>query len=208
MEARDSERLTLSTHTQTHYIMLRHLPISIAIAASISTIANAQLIPQKEISLTIDNSYQIPSNFNSPEPTRDFNSPEQTQYIMPTSGTITSGYGWRWGRMHKGIDIAAPVGTPIVAAAPGVVVYARWNSGGYGNLVDIQHPDGSLTRYGHNSQILVQEGQQVGQGEAIALVGSTGRSTGPHCHFEIHNPQGIAINPASMLGQSVAVLGN
>ncbi|MBD1836669.1 M23 family metallopeptidase [Coleofasciculus sp. FACHB-501] len=132
-------------------------------------------------------------------------------YIMPTKGTITSGYGKRWGKMHKGIDIAAPVGTPVVAAAPGVVVYARWNTGGYGNLVDIQHPDGSLTRYGHNSRLLVREGQQVSQGEAIALVGSTGRSTGPHCHFEIRTGEGIAVNPAPLMRNAIAfspVLGN
>ncbi|MBD2006462.1 MULTISPECIES: M23 family metallopeptidase, partial [Cyanophyceae] len=111
-----------------------------------------------------------------------------------------SGYGRRWGRMHKGIDIAAPIGTPIFAAASGVVVYARWNSGGYGNLVDIQHPDGSLTRYGHNSKLLVVEGQRVEQGEAIALMGSTGRSTGPHLHFEIRTMQGkVTVNPIALL---------
>jgi murein DD-endopeptidase MepM/ murein hydrolase activator NlpD len=92
----------------------------------------------------------------------------------------TSGYGWRWGRMHRGIDIAGPVGTPIMAAASGVVVRSGWNSGGYGNLVDIRHADGSMTRYAHNSRLLVREGQQVRQGQQIAEMGSTGFSTGPH----------------------------
>ncbi|NJK27720.1 MAG: M23 family metallopeptidase, partial [Coleofasciculaceae cyanobacterium SM2_3_26] len=91
---------------------------------------------------------------------------------------LTSGYGPRWGRMHKGIDIAAPVGTPIVAAAAGVVTYSRWNSGGYGNLVIIRHPDGSSTRYAHNSRLLVREGQEVDQGQLISEMGSTGFSTG------------------------------
>jgi murein DD-endopeptidase MepM/ murein hydrolase activator NlpD len=120
-------------------------------------------------------------------------------YIWPARGTLTSGYGWRWGRMHRGIDIAAPTGTPIFASAPGVVVYARWNSGGYGNLVQIRHPDGSLTRYAHNSRIFVQEGQVVEQGQNIAAMGSTGRSTGPHSHFEIHPEGRGAVNPMAFL---------
>lgn len=120
-------------------------------------------------------------------------------YMWPTKGVITSGFGRRWGRMHKGIDIAAPTGTPIFAAAPGIVVYARYNNGGYGNLVDIKHADGSLTRYGHNSRILVQEGQYVEQGQQIAAMGSTGRSTGPHCHFEVHPPGQGAVNPIAFL---------
>ncbi|MFB2921543.1 peptidoglycan DD-metalloendopeptidase family protein [Aerosakkonema funiforme] len=125
--------------------------------------------------------------------------PNFNGYNWPTRGVLTSGYGRRWGRMHKGIDIAAPTGTPIVASAPGVVVYARWNSGGYGNLVDIRHADGSLTRYGHNSRIFVQEGQVVEQGQQIAAMGSTGYSTGPHCHFEIHPPGQGAVNPMAFL---------
>ena len=120
-------------------------------------------------------------------------------FTWPARGVFTSGYGWRWGRMHKGIDIAAPTGTPIFAAAPGVVVYARWNAGGYGNLVDIRHPDGSLTRYGHNSRIFVQEGQVVEQGQHISAMGSTGYSTGPHLHFEIHPSGRGAVNPMAFL---------
>jgi murein DD-endopeptidase MepM/ murein hydrolase activator NlpD len=120
-------------------------------------------------------------------------------YIWPAKGLLTSGFGWRWGRMHKGIDIAAPVGTPVVAAAPGVVVTAGWNSGGYGNLVEVKHPDGSLTLYAHNSRILVREGQQVEQGQQLAEMGSTGYSTGPHCHFEVHPAGQGAMNPMAFL---------
>jgi len=120
-------------------------------------------------------------------------------YIWPTRGVLTSGYGWRWGRMHRGIDIAGPIGTPVVAAAPGVVVTAGWNSGGYGNLVEIKHEDGSLTLYAHNHRILVRKGQQVDQGDQIAEMGSTGYSTGPHLHFEVHLPGQGATNPISML---------
>jgi murein DD-endopeptidase MepM/ murein hydrolase activator NlpD len=127
-------------------------------------------------------------------------SPTQFEgYIWPAKGVLTSGYGRRWGRMHKGIDIAAPVGTPIVAAAPGVVVTAGWNSGGYGNLVEVQHPDGSLTLYAHNNKILVRRGQAVEQGQQISEMGSTGYSTGPHLHFEVHPSGRGAVNPIAYL---------
>ena len=122
-------------------------------------------------------------------------------YIWPARGVLTSGYGWRWGRMHRGIDIAAPVGTPIMAAASGVVQYSGWNSGGYGYMVDIRHPDGSMTRYAHNSRLLVRVGQEVDQGEQIAAMGSTGYSTGPHVHFEVHLPNQGAVNPATYLAR-------
>lgn len=119
-------------------------------------------------------------------------------YQWPTDGRITSGFGWRWGRLHKGVDIAGPVGTPIFSAAPGRVIYAGWNSGGYGNLVKLRHYDGSVTLYAHNSSILVRRGQTVGQGQMIARMGSTGYSTGPHLHFEIHRSRG-AVNPMAYL---------
>ncbi len=123
-------------------------------------------------------------------------------YAWPAKGVLTSGYGWRWGRMHKGIDIAAPVGTPIQAAAPGKVITAGWNDGGYGYMVEIQHSDGSVTLYAHNSRILVRVGQQVRQGQQIAAMGSTGFSTGPHSHFEVHLPGRGAVNPIAMLPSS------
>ncbi|HTL90154.1 MAG TPA: peptidoglycan DD-metalloendopeptidase family protein [Leptolyngbya sp.] len=123
-------------------------------------------------------------------------------YMWPAKGVLTSPYGWRWGRMHKGIDIAAPVGTPVMAAATGKVVFAGWNDGGYGNLVEIKHPDGSSTLYAHNSRVLVRSGQEVRQGQQIAEMGSTGFSTGPHSHFEVHLPGRGAVNPIALLPQS------
>lgn len=120
-------------------------------------------------------------------------------YIWPTKGVLTSGYGWRWGRMHKGIDVAAPIGTPIMAAASGEVISAGWNSGGYGNLVKVRHSDGSVTLYAHNSRILVRQGQRVEQGQQISEMGSTGFSTGPHLHFEIHPGGKGAVNPVAYL---------
>ncbi len=133
-----------------------------------------------------------------PKPIEEI-TPTSKGYIWPAKGVLTSGYGWRWGRMHKGIDIANGTGTPIYASSGGVVEKAGWNNGGYGNVVDIRHTDGSLTRYGHNSKVLVRVGQQVNQGEMIAEMGSTGFSTGPHSHFEIHPSGKGAVNPMAFL---------
>ncbi len=138
----------------------------------------------------------LPSNVEDAKVAAAYSS---ARYRWPSnSGIVTSGYGWRWGRFHKGVDIAGPVGTPILAAAPGKVIYAGWNSGGYGNLVKIRHYDGSTTLYAHNSSIVVRRGQSVGQGQMIARMGSTGFSTGPHLHFEIHKGRG-AVNPMAYL---------
>lgn len=120
-------------------------------------------------------------------------------YIWPARGVLTSGYGWRWGRMHRGIDIASDVGTPIHAAANGVVEYAGWNSGGYGNMIEVRHSDGSMTRYAHLNAIYVQQGQRVRQSEQIGEMGSTGYSTGPHLHFEVHLPDEGTVNPMAYL---------
>jgi murein DD-endopeptidase MepM/ murein hydrolase activator NlpD len=110
--------------------------------------------------------------------------PSASGLIWPCSGPVTSGFGWRWGRMHEGIDIAVPTGTPIVAAASGTIIYAGW-MGGYGNLVVVDHGGGLATAYGHNSSIAVGPGQAVAQGQIISYAGSTGNSTGPHLHFEV-----------------------
>lgn len=106
-------------------------------------------------------------------------------YIKPINGgRKTSNYGWRWGRLHKGVDWGIPTGTKIFASSGGTVVRADYN-GAYGLCVLISHPDGRMTRYAHCSKLLVSAGQSVKQGETIALSGNTGRSTGPHLHFEI-----------------------
>ena len=105
-------------------------------------------------------------------------------FIMPASGTISALNKAGSHAGYKAVDIANPTGTPIYASDTGIVVRAGWYAG-YGNCVDIDHGNGYLTRYGHNSSILVTVGQKVQQGEKIALMGSTGNSTGPHCHFEI-----------------------
>jgi murein DD-endopeptidase MepM/ murein hydrolase activator NlpD len=122
-------------------------------------------------------------------------------FTWPAAGKLSSGFGRRWGRMHRGIDIAGPVGTPIHAAAEGSVVFAGWSSGGFGNLVEIRHSDGTITRYAHNSRLLVSLGQTVTQGQQIAAMGSTGRSTGSHLHFEIRPGGASAIDPIAYLSR-------
>ena len=117
--------------------------------------------------------------------------------IWPVDAPVTSPFGWRWGRMHEGIDLGAAYGTPIAAVAAGSVIYAGW-LGGYGNLVVIDHGGGLSTAYGHQSQIAVSTGQSVGQGEIIGYVGSTGHSTGPHLHFEVR-VNGEAVDPLGYL---------
>jgi murein DD-endopeptidase MepM/ murein hydrolase activator NlpD len=101
----------------------------------------------------------------------------------PTNGSLTSGFGYRWGSLHAGIDIANGVGTPIRAAKAGTVILAGWN-GGYGNCIVIDHGGGFSTLYGHMTRLRAGEGQRVGQGEVIGDMGSTGNSTGSHLHFE------------------------
>jgi len=105
-------------------------------------------------------------------------------WTWPASGTVTSGFGYRWGRLHAGIDIGASTGTPIHAAKGGVVSYAGV-MGGYGNIIVIDHGGGMTTRYAHQSQLGASVGQTVKVGDRIGYVGNTGNSTGPHLHFEV-----------------------
>jgi murein DD-endopeptidase MepM/ murein hydrolase activator NlpD len=117
--------------------------------------------------------------------------------VWPAAGPVTSEMGSRWGRMHKGIDIGAPTGTPIWAAKAGTVLSAGAQNG-YGNTVVIDHGGGLTTLYAHQSRIVARQGQQVAQGELIGYVGNTGRSTGPHLHFETRHGGG-ASNPRGCL---------
>ena len=129
--------------------------------------------------------------------------------VAPVDGWITSGFGTRVSPFtgertaHAGIDIAAPVGTPIMAPADGVVIFTGAKAG-FGNFIMIAHGYGVVTRYGHNHQNLVQPGQKVGRGEQIATVGETGRATGPHLHYEVvingklENPQKFILDMADI----------
>lgn len=123
--------------------------------------------------------------------------------IWPVSGSVTSGFGWRnspWedgSEVHPGIDIATNMDTPVVATADGEVVKSGW-AGGYGNIVQINHGNGIETIYGHNSKIAVSVGQSVKKGQVISYAGSTGRSTGPHVHYEVR-VNGSAVDPMKFL---------
>lgn len=114
-----------------------------------------------------------------------YEDPSDSTFVWPLKGVLSSGFGWRRGRRHHGIDIAAPKGKPIRAARGGHVVYAGSGISGYGNLIVIRHMGSYATVYGHLSKIQVERGQFVPKGEVIGLVGSTGHSTNPHLHFEI-----------------------
>jgi murein DD-endopeptidase MepM/ murein hydrolase activator NlpD len=124
---------------------------------------------------------------------------QKAPFAMPVKGAyrFTSGYGMRWGRMHKGSDFASDHGTPIVATADGIVTHAGWMSG-YGRVVKIEHAFGLETRYAHNARIHVKKGQRVSRGEHISDMGNTGRSTGTHLHYEVR-VDGKAVNPMTYI---------
>ncbi|OLS01450.1 peptidoglycan DD-metalloendopeptidase family protein [Tissierella creatinophila] len=118
-------------------------------------------------------------------------------FVMPTRGRLSSSFGERWGRMHRGIDIAKENGSDIKAADGGVVSFSGV-MGTYGNMIEIDHENGYKTRYAHCSKLLFSPGEGVYQGQVIAKVGSTGRSTGPHVHFEVIK-NGVHQNPSNYL---------
>ncbi|WP_246080711.1 M23 family metallopeptidase [Modestobacter altitudinis] len=123
------------------------------------------------------------------------------QAVLPVQGArLSSGFGYRWGTLHAGIDFAAPLGTPEYAAMDGVVVRAGAASG-FGLAVYVQHANGDVTVYGHMQEILVEEGQVVRAGDTIALLGNQGQSTGPHLHFEVHlgGIDGLKVDPLPWL---------
>jgi murein DD-endopeptidase MepM/ murein hydrolase activator NlpD len=122
------------------------------------------------------------------------------RWVSPVAGyTLTSGFGLRWGKMHPAQDLACPVGSPVHALSSGTVVFAGWSTEGYGNLVKIRYWDGTVSWMAHNSRLLVAVGDQVSPGQQIAFSGSTGHSTGPHVHLEIHPGDGSPVVPTTWL---------
>lgn len=120
-----------------------------------------------------------------------------SRIVWPAKGEISSPFGYRWGRLHAGLDIANDLGTPVRAALTGHISYVGWISG-YGKTVMIEHIGGYVTLYGHLSGFAVQTGQSIQAGQTIAYMGSTGDSTGPHLHFEVRI-NGTPVNPLSIL---------
>ena len=126
---------------------------------------------------------------------------KRPKFVQPADGRLTSGFGARWGTTHYGIDIANSLGTPIVAAADGVVIEAGPASG-FGLWVRVQHSDGTVTVYGHMDSFSVYEGQEVKAGEQIARMGNRGESTGTHLHFEVWaGEDGLKMDPLAWLGE-------
>lgn len=125
-------------------------------------------------------------------------------FLKPVQNAfISSPFGPRWGRVHQGLDMAAVAGTPILAAESGKVTFSGWQED-YGNFVVIDHGAGYVTRYAHSSRRLVENGQMVKKGQVIALVGNTGRSTGPHLHFEVAD-NGIRLDPAQFFNRTLDI---
>ena len=124
--------------------------------------------------------------------------PPAPKYVRPDVGPLTSGFAWRWGRMHVGIDLAGPYGSPVRAVTDGEIIEADQESG-YGNIIKIRHPDGVVTVYAHLKSFVVTSGH-VTAGQEIAEEGNTGHSTGPHLHFEVRI-DGVPINPIPWLAK-------
>jgi murein DD-endopeptidase MepM/ murein hydrolase activator NlpD len=132
---------------------------------------------------------------------------QRPMFVMPTKGVWTSGFGYRWGALHGGIDIANSIGTPVLAASDGVVISAGPYAG-YGNMVKLRHSDGTVTLYGHLSSWQVEVGQRVWAGDQIAKMGNTGNSTGPHLHFEVHLNGTDRVDPVGWLAKRGLSPGN
>lgn len=120
-----------------------------------------------------------------------------SRFIWPTRGEVSSPFGWRWGRLHAGVDLANDIGTHVMAARAGRVIWAGWR-GGYGYTVMLDHGGGYVSLYGHLDDYFVERGQYVRAGQRIASMGNTGNSTGPHLHFEIQK-DGEAVDPMGLL---------
>jgi murein DD-endopeptidase MepM/ murein hydrolase activator NlpD len=161
----------------------------------LSTLSASEQAEASEIDALQASSAQLAEQIRSAQAGSTTQPPSSAGLIWPVQGPITSPFGWRWGRMHEGIDIGVGYGTPIHAAAAGTVIYCGWEEG-YGNLVVIDHGGSLATAYGHQSSIAVSCGQSVAQGQVIGYVGCTGHCTGPHLHFEVR----VDGNPVDPLG--------
>ncbi len=154
------------------------------------------IVSSEELSLDLELTDIIPAHRMSPVRGQ---TADGATVVFPTSGRFTSGYGARWGAMHEGIDIADPIGTPVLAVMDGEVISAG-GANGFGKWVRLRHDDGSISVYGHVHTIDVSVGQRVTAGEQIATIGNEGRSTGPHLHFEIR-PGDSPVDPVDWFAE-------
>ncbi|MGI6359251.1 MAG: peptidoglycan DD-metalloendopeptidase family protein [Bacillota bacterium] len=189
----NAEESPVATHTvkqgETLWSIAARYSTSVASLASANGLSSRGLIhPGDRLTVPSRDSEQAPSRSGS-----------SYRLAWPLQGAITSGWGYRtrFEKFHYGLDIAAVTGTPIKAAMAGVVEFSGWKNG-YGYCVFLDHGNGLKTAYGHASKLYVKQGQRVAQNEAIAAVGSTGFSTGPHLHFEVR-VNGTLVNPINYL---------
>ncbi|MBW3084708.1 hypothetical protein KEM60_00897 [Austwickia sp. TVS 96-490-7B] len=176
-------------------------------------LAMSAKLPESHPATPVSATSSSPSAPASPSPQTSTTSPTPTppppppkprpdpakRWLLPVEdATFTSGYGARWGTVHRGIDLAAPIGTPLRSMSTGVIVFAGQQSG-YGNIVQIRYWDGTISYYGHMNSIAVTVGQQVSPGQVVGELGNTGQSTGPHVHVEIHPHGGADIDPLPWL---------
>lgn len=205
-DLRDPNRISIGQELQ--ILSVQGVLHSVATGESLWEIAERYKIPMDEIANA--NSIVDPSRLQPnakivipgatrlmPRDVLVVNGQLQKAFDWPTRGRISSTFGPRWGKMHNGLDIAVPSGTPIRAAGDGRVSFAGWN-GGYGILVIVDHGNGVETRYAHNSRLNVKVGQQVERGQVVSYSGNTGVSTGPHLHFEIRH-RNNPVNPQTYL---------
>ncbi|BCL34635.1 M23 family metallopeptidase [Nostoc sp. MS1] len=190
------KELTFLYHRKFTYITITSLTAVLCTNTTALTQV-AQTSPSQQKAIPIP----IPSPIYNPNPNPNPNPISSSNLIWPTQGYISQGFRKY---KHEGIDIAGASGTPIFAAAAGKVVKAGWDDWGLGNAIEIKHPNGSVTVYGHNRRLLVSKGQQVKQGQIIAEMGSTGNSTGTHLHFEYYPNGRVAVNPITFLASSTA----
>ena len=167
-------------------------------ATTTTTAPSTTTTTRPTTSTTVAGTVPSPTTTTTRAPTTTTTRPSGTQLSWPTPGPVTSTFGPRWGRMHQGIDIGAPTGQAISASASGTAFFVGEMSG-YGNLILVDHGNGMVTAYAHQSAFAVSEGQSVSRGQTIGYVGSTGNSTGPHLHFEVRI-WGTAVDPMLYLG--------
>ena len=155
------------------------------------------IVSSEELSLDLELTDRIPAHRMSPVRGQ---TADGATVVFPTSGRFTSGYGARWGAMHEGIDIADPIGTPVLAVMDGEVISAG-NASGFGKWVRVRHDDGAISVYGHVATIDVVVGERVTAGQRIAGMGNEGRSTGPHLHFEIRPDGNRPVDPVDWFAE-------
>jgi len=188
--ARDTERTRLDVVTAEN---TRRAQTEAALAA------NQDVVEVTTTGLPAVASTDAPSATADPAPAATAGSKAWVKPIT-ASYVFTSGFAWRWGRMHNGQDIAVPTGTPVRALSTGTVIFAGWQPS-YGYKVEIEYWDGTVSYYGHNSRVLVRKGQQVAPGQVVAMSGNTGNSTGPHLHLEIRPDGGNPVSPIPWLAR-------